>query len=116
MDAAAPRRAGQGARAALLPAHDPGRRVRSTSAWPPRVVPADDLADEVADARGAGWPPGPTVAYGAIRRSVEHAAGHDFAESLAFEAEMMALTGGTEDHRAAVDAFVAKQQPEFDGR
>ena len=26
---------------------------------------------------------------------------------------MMTLTGGTEDHRAAVDAFVAKEKPVF---
>ena len=59
---------------------------------------------------------GPTVSYGAIRRSVEYSAGHDFVSSLAFEAEMMALTGGTADHRNAVDAFVAKQKPVFEGR
>ncbi len=59
---------------------------------------------------------GPTVSYGAIRRSVEFSAGHDFAESLDFEASMMTLTGGTEDHRNAVDAFVTKQKPVFEGR
>jgi hypothetical protein len=29
---------------------------------------------------------------------------------------MMALTGSTEDHHRAVDAFVAKQKPHFSGR
>ena len=29
---------------------------------------------------------------------------------------MMALTGATEDHRGAVDAFVAKAKPVFEGR
>ena len=29
---------------------------------------------------------------------------------------MMALTGATDDHRNAVDAFVAKQKPAFTGR
>jgi 2-(1,2-epoxy-1,2-dihydrophenyl)acetyl-CoA isomerase len=47
---------------------------------------------------------------------VAHSAGHDLASSLAFEAEMMALTGATEDHRNAVDAFVAKRPPTFEGR
>jgi len=28
----------------------------------------------------------------------------------------MALTGGTEDHLAAVNAFVAKEKPAFKGR
>ena len=29
---------------------------------------------------------------------------------------MMALTGATQDHHQAVDAFVAKQKPTFEGR
>jgi len=79
------------------------------------VVPADGLADEVAGL-ATRLAEGPTVSYGAIRRSVLHSAGHDFESSLAFEAEMMALTGATEDHHRAVDAFVAKQKPVFQGR
>ena len=80
-----------------------------------KVVPADALAEEVRHlARQLAA--GPTVAYGAIRRSLGHSAGHDLASSLAFEADMMALTGATEDHRNAVDAFVAKQKPVFEGR
>jgi 2-(1,2-epoxy-1,2-dihydrophenyl)acetyl-CoA isomerase len=80
-----------------------------------RVVPAAELASEAATlaARLAG---GPTVAYGAIRRSVAFSAGHGFEESVAFESEMMTLTGSTEDHRNAVASFVAKQRPSFDGR
>jgi 2-(1,2-epoxy-1,2-dihydrophenyl)acetyl-CoA isomerase len=38
------------------------------------------------------------------------------ADSLAHEAELMARTGATEDHRAAVDAFLAKEAPRFHGR
>jgi 2-(1,2-epoxy-1,2-dihydrophenyl)acetyl-CoA isomerase len=80
-----------------------------------KVVPADALAEEVRQlARQLAA--GPTVAYGAIRRSVGYSAGHDLASSLAVEADMMALTGATEDHRNAVDAFVAKQKPVFEGR
>ena len=51
-----------------------------------------------------------------MRRAVAYAAAHSFAESLALEGEMMPLTGGTEDHRDAVDAFVAKEKPTFQGR
>jgi 2-(1,2-epoxy-1,2-dihydrophenyl)acetyl-CoA isomerase len=79
------------------------------------VVSADGLAAEVATLAGR-LAEGPTVSYGAIRRSLAHSAGHDLASSLAFEAEMMALTGATDDHRHAVDAFVAKQKPVFEGR
>jgi 2-(1,2-epoxy-1,2-dihydrophenyl)acetyl-CoA isomerase len=80
-----------------------------------RVVPSADLADETASL-ATRLASGPTAAYGAIRRSVAFSAGHGFAESLAFEAEMMTLTGGTEDHRNAVASFVAKQKPTFEGR
>ena len=59
---------------------------------------------------------GPTAAYGAIRRSVAYSAGHGFADSLAFESEMMTLTGSTDDHRNAVASFLAKQRPRFEGR
>ncbi|GAC1385496.1 MAG: enoyl-CoA hydratase-related protein [Marmoricola sp.] len=59
---------------------------------------------------------GPTVAYGAIRRSVAFAASHDFAQALGFEGEMMALTSKTEDHPEAVAAFVEKRAPHFTGR
>ena len=80
-----------------------------------KVVPAADLAAEVAALAGR-LAAGPTVSFGSIRRSVHHSAGHDFETSVAFEAEMMALTGRTEDHRNAVAAFVAKEKPTFQGR
>jgi 2-(1,2-epoxy-1,2-dihydrophenyl)acetyl-CoA isomerase len=80
-----------------------------------KVVAAEDLADEVAELAGR-LAAGPTVAFGAIRRSVQHSAGHDFDSSLDFEAKMMALTGGTGDHRRAVASFVAKEKPTFEGR
>ncbi|HET7385397.1 MAG TPA: enoyl-CoA hydratase-related protein [Nocardioidaceae bacterium] len=79
------------------------------------VVPGESLADEVATL-ATELAAGPTVAFGAIRRAVAFSTGHDLETSLGFEAEMMALTGRTSDHRNAVDAFVAKQKPVFDGR
>jgi 2-(1,2-epoxy-1,2-dihydrophenyl)acetyl-CoA isomerase len=80
-----------------------------------RVVPAAELAATVREL-AVRLAEGPTVAYGAIRQAVEHSAAHSFEDSLAFEARKMALTGGTEDHLAAVDAFVAKAKPTFHGR
>ena len=78
------------------------------------VVPAEELEAEVGKL-ATRLASGPTVAYGAIRRSVAFSAGHSFEESLEFESAMMTLTGGTEDHHRAVDAFVNKQKPEFRG-
>jgi len=79
------------------------------------VVPAGELDAATSDLAGR-LASGPTVAYGAIRRAVRHSAGAGLAESLAFEEQMMTLTGGTADHRDAVAAFVAKQRPVFHGR
>jgi 2-(1,2-epoxy-1,2-dihydrophenyl)acetyl-CoA isomerase len=46
---------------------------------------------------------------------VAHSAAHPLEESLAYEAELMALTGGTQDHARAVAAFLAKEKPDFTG-
>jgi 2-(1,2-epoxy-1,2-dihydrophenyl)acetyl-CoA isomerase len=80
-----------------------------------RVVPAESLSDAVG-ALAASLAAGPTLAYGAIRRSVAYAAGHSFEEAVAFESQMMTRTGATDDHRAAVHAFVNKEKPVFQGR
>ena len=77
-----------------------------------RVVPADELAGVVAEL-AATLAAGPTLAYGSIRRAVAYSAGHTLTESLAREGEYMALTGGSEDHAAAVSAFLAKEQPDL---
>jgi 2-(1,2-epoxy-1,2-dihydrophenyl)acetyl-CoA isomerase len=79
------------------------------------VVPADELSAEVATL-ATRLAAGPTVALGAMRRSVGYAAGHTLEEALEFESSMMTLTGSTTDHEAAVAAFVAKQKPVFEGR
>src|SRR4051795_10628936 len=80
-----------------------------------RVVPVDELAGVVA-VLAARLAAGPTVALGAMRQSVEYAAGHSFEEAAAFESTQMALTGATADHAAAVAAFIAKEKPVFEGR
>ena len=80
-----------------------------------KVVAPDELDAEV-DALAARLAAGPTVSYGAIRRSLAVSAGASFEEAAAFESQMMTLTGGTADHRAAVDAFLAKEKPVFEGR
>ncbi|MEO5851302.1 MAG: enoyl-CoA hydratase-related protein [Nocardioides sp.] len=79
------------------------------------VVPADDLSATVRDL-AARLAAGPTVALAAMRASVAYAADHTLAESLAFEDAMMKRTGATEDHEAAVTAFLAKEKPVFHGR
>jgi 2-(1,2-epoxy-1,2-dihydrophenyl)acetyl-CoA isomerase len=80
-----------------------------------QVVAADDLAKVVSEL-ATRLAAGPTVALGAMRRSVAYAAGHSFEESLELESAMMQKSGATADHAAAVAAFVAKEQPVFEGR
>ena len=80
-----------------------------------RVVSAEELpaaVDKLARTLAAG----PTLAYGSIRRSVAFSAGEPLRESLAHEADQMAVTGGSQDHAAAVAAFLAKEAPTFQGR
>ncbi len=80
-----------------------------------RVVPETDFASTVAELANR-LATGPTVSYGAIRRSVAYAGGLGVEDALAFESDMMRETGATQDHRDAVAAFVAKQKPVFRGR
>jgi len=80
-----------------------------------QVVAADEL-DAVVGELAARLAAGPTVALGSMRRSVAYAASHTFEESLTLEGQMMNKTGATEDHRAAVAAFVAKEKPVFHAR
>jgi 2-(1,2-epoxy-1,2-dihydrophenyl)acetyl-CoA isomerase len=80
-----------------------------------QVVTAEELPQAVG-ALAARLAAGPTVAFGSIRQAVAYASAHPLEESLAFEADKMALTGGTADHLAAVDAFMAKEKPVFTGR
>lgn len=79
------------------------------------VVPDTELAGRVTEV-AARLAAGPTVAYGAIRQAVAYGLAHDLEASLAKEAQLMALTGSTADHAAAVEAFLVKQPPEFRGR
>ena len=80
-----------------------------------QVVSVDDFDATVAEVAGR-LAAGPTIALGSMRRSVAYAAAHTFEESVALEGQMMNRTGATEDHRAAVAAFVAKEKPVFQGR
>ncbi|MGH8869273.1 MAG: enoyl-CoA hydratase/isomerase family protein [Actinomycetes bacterium] len=79
------------------------------------VVPQDELAG-AAHTLATRLASGPTVAYASIKQALAFSATHDLDASLEFEGQQMARTGATEDHRDAVDAFVAKETPLFHGR
>ena len=87
-----------------------------SSGWPPRWCPPTSFAAEVADARRPARGR-PDRRVGAIRRSVAYAAGHVVRGARSrSRAQMMTLHRRHRDHRAAVDAFVAKEKPVFEGR
>lgn len=80
-----------------------------------QVVPAAEF-EQAVGTLATRLASGPTLALGSIRQAVANSAGAPLDEALAFEAEKMGLTGASEDHLAAVDAFVAKEKPVFRGR
>lgn len=59
---------------------------------------------------------GPTAAYACLKESLAFSAGASLVDTLEKEDELQARAGATEDHRAAVQAFLAKQPPVFSGR
>jgi 2-(1,2-epoxy-1,2-dihydrophenyl)acetyl-CoA isomerase len=80
-----------------------------------RVVSAGSLEAETI-AYAARLANGPTVAYRYMKENLNRAVGGDMIECLDLEATHHVHTGFTEDHRNAVQAFVDKKTPEFNGR
>ena len=78
------------------------------------VVPAAEL-DQAVDALAQRLAQGPTLAFAGIKSSLRTAQGTDLAGALAFESTQMKRTGSSHDHRGAVQAFLAKEQPVFTG-
>lgn len=78
-------------------------------------VVADDELDAAVDALARRLAAGPTLAYAAMREVLGYAATHTLDEALDFEEPRMHATGSSDDHRRAVEAFLAKQ-PTFEGR
>ena len=79
------------------------------------VVPDEELGGHVTEVART-LAAGPTLAYGAVRRALAFSAGHGLVDSLQHEEELMVRTGTSEDHRIAVDAFLAKDKPIFTGQ
>ncbi|MDT9594113.1 enoyl-CoA hydratase-related protein [Nocardioides zeae] len=78
------------------------------------VAPGDVLTTATALAHRLAA--GPTQAYAASKRLLAAAGHRDLAATLTAEAAEQAALGLTQDHRGAVDAFLAKERPTFSGR
>ncbi|MDE0349348.1 MAG: enoyl-CoA hydratase-related protein [Gammaproteobacteria bacterium] len=80
------------------------------------VFPADALEQETM-ALARRLADGPPIAYRYMKENLNRAAmGADVIECLDLEATHHVHAGLSEDHRAAAEAFVNKQQPVFRGR
>lgn len=79
-----------------------------------RVVPVDELQD-AAFAWAKEFAAGPTVAHRYIKQNINRAIVADLPTALSGEAQGMTRTGQTDDHKAAVRAFVEKQPATFTG-
>ena len=85
-----------------------------------RIGLVDEVVDDAAfaprvEGLAARLAAGPTAAYGWIKASVAHGAASDLASTLRFEDRAQAACFKSDDHREALDAFVAKREPRFDG-
>jgi 2-(1,2-epoxy-1,2-dihydrophenyl)acetyl-CoA isomerase len=80
-----------------------------------RVVPAEQVREE-AHALAARLAAGPTAAYQAVKTVLATAATDPLERTLELEARLQTELGRTEDHREAVEAFLAKRAPRFTGR
>lgn len=80
-----------------------------------RVVPGPELPAEAASL-ATRLAAGPTHAYSVAKRAIREAWSAPWSEVLAAEERDQKVLGASADHRAAVEAFLAKQQPMFTGR
>ena len=80
-----------------------------------RVVPADQL-DTAADALIERLARGPTLAYGAMKRLMRASFEQDLPSQLAAETQAFTGCAATHDMRTGMEAFFAKQPPQFEGR
>ena len=80
-----------------------------------KVVPVDELLD-VAMEDAAAFASGPTAAYASVKRAVGRGHGRPLDQGMATEAAEFERVFGTQDARTGVAAFLAKEQPEFEGR
>ncbi|MGH8794090.1 MAG: enoyl-CoA hydratase, partial [Stackebrandtia sp.] len=78
------------------------------------LADTDDDVHPRASQLAAGLAAGPPAGYAEIKRLLRRDG--DFADALEAESAAQSACGRTADHRNAVDAFVNKRKPEFEGR
>jgi 2-(1,2-epoxy-1,2-dihydrophenyl)acetyl-CoA isomerase len=111
-----PRLVGHARAVELLMLAEPVDAARAEQLGLVGSVVADEDLPAAAGALTERLAAGPTRAYAAIKRSLGYGAGHGLAETLEYEAQRQQECGATADHRAATEAFLAKQPARFTGR
>lgn len=79
------------------------------------VVPDDQLMARTR-ALAESIAAGPPIALRYMKENLNRAVGADMRSALALEADRMVRCTRTEDHREAVQAFIGKRKPTFNGR
>lgn len=79
-----------------------------------KVIPRDDLI-ETALADAAEWARGPTLAYAAAKQAMAGGWGASLADGLMLEREAFEGLFSTDDAKAGIRAFLAKETPTFEG-
>jgi 2-(1,2-epoxy-1,2-dihydrophenyl)acetyl-CoA isomerase len=80
-----------------------------------QVVPGNDL-DKVVNEQAKRLANGPTKALGYSKRIVNHVSTITLEEALEYEAQYQDVAGRTIDHLEAVNAFLEKREPKFNGQ
>lgn len=80
-----------------------------------KVVPPEELlATAMEDA--ARWAQGPTMGYASVKRAMNGGWGLPIEAALAHERKMFNEVFRTDDAKAGIRAFLAKERPDFEGR
>ena len=79
------------------------------------VVPAAELGSK-ADTLAAQLAAGPTLAYGAIKRTIMSARHQSLETQLEEEAQALSSLASTHDAREGLTAFAERRKPRFEGR
>lgn len=111
-----PRLVGAGRAAALLLLAEPFTAEQALEMGLLTAVVKPEQVLPVAQELAARLAAGPTAAYALVRQSLAYGSTHTLSETLDREDELQAVAGATEDHRAAVRSFLAKEPAVFSGR
>jgi 2-(1,2-epoxy-1,2-dihydrophenyl)acetyl-CoA isomerase len=111
-----PRLVGEGRARALLLLAEPFTAEQALEMGLLNAVVAPEQVLTAAQELAGKLAIGPTAAYACVKQSLATAATGTLEQALAEEDRMQTRAGQTEDHRAAVQSFLAKQTPVFVGR